>query len=95
MSELVVFYSLSGKSRYVTERLAGVLKADLAEIVEVNPRYFAFSGFVRSALDSLLRRRPDPFLTMSETDFGNKIADGKIDAFARSIAVAPAKYPAN
>jgi hypothetical protein len=166
MSDLVVFYSLSGKSRYVAERLAATLKANLAEIVEVNPRDFAFRGFIRCALDSLLRRRPaikpmaqragaydrvflacptwtgriagpartwlagegrgapvlglalqsgggvayggvirefesitgrrpEPLLTMSETDFGNKAEDAKIDAFARSIAVAPARFPKN
>jgi hypothetical protein len=58
MSDLVVFYSLTGKSREVAERLAADLKADLAEIVEERPRDAGGSGKLRCVIDSFLRRRP-------------------------------------
>jgi hypothetical protein len=156
MSDLVVCYSLSGKSRQVAERLAAVLGADLAEIVEETPRDYAFRGIARCVLDSTLRRRPairpmshrvaaydrtilacpvwlgrlagpartwlaaegrdataiglalqsgggvayggaigefqrltgrppEPLLLMSEADFGKKIADAKVEEFARAL----------
>jgi multimeric flavodoxin WrbA len=58
MAELVVFYSLTGKSRQVAEWLAAGLNAEIEEIVEQRPRDFAFRGIFRSGLDSLLHRRP-------------------------------------
>ena len=58
MAELVVFYSLTGKSREVAERLATALNAQIEEIVEERPRGFAFRGLFRSALETLLRLRP-------------------------------------
>ena len=58
MSDLIVFYSLSGKSRQVAEWLAGGLKAELDRITEEQPRDFAFRGLFRSGIDSLLRRQP-------------------------------------
>ncbi len=58
MAELVVYYSLTGKSRQVAEWLAAGLDAEIEEIVEQRPRDFAFRGIFRSGLDSLFRRRP-------------------------------------
>ena len=58
MAELVVFYSLTGKSRQVAEWLAAGLKADIDEIVEQRPRGMGFRGIFRSGLDSLFRLRP-------------------------------------
>ena len=58
MAELVVFYSLTGKSRQVADWLAAGLNAEIEEIVEERPRAFAFRGIFRSGFDSLFRRRP-------------------------------------
>lgn len=58
MAELVVFYSLTGKSRQVAEWLATGLDAEIEEIVEQRPRSFAFRGIFRSAIETLFRRCP-------------------------------------
>jgi hypothetical protein len=57
MADLVVFYSLSGKSRQIATEIARVLGADLAPIIEMRPRPWPGST-LRSLLDSLLRRMP-------------------------------------
>jgi flavodoxin len=166
MSDLVVFYSLSGKSKLVAEWLAGVLKADTSEIVETSPRDFEARGMFRSLFDSFLRRRPaiepidkpvaaydrvilvspvwaariagpartwlhtdgktarslglaiqsgagqaypkvleefeaaigrkpDPLLTISEADHGNKVAEAKVKDFAANLLPKPAKFQSN
>jgi hypothetical protein len=166
VSDLIVFYSFSGKSRQVAEWLGAALRADLAEIVEERPRNYELGGFVKCGLDSFLRRRPaikpmarraaaydrvilacpvwigrvagpartwlraegpdakvlglalqsgggvaygavlneieavtgrkpDPLLILSEADFGNKIAGGKVEAFAKGIVPTPAKFAKN
>ncbi len=58
MAELVVYYSLTGRSRQVAEWLAVGLDAQIEEIVEERPRQFAFAGIFRSGFDSLFLRRP-------------------------------------
>jgi len=58
MSDLIVFYSLSGKSKLVAEWLAAALKADVAEIVETDPRDFEARGVFRCLFDSFFKRRP-------------------------------------
>jgi hypothetical protein len=58
MSDLIVFYSLSGRSRQVAEWLAAGLNADMAEIVEMEPRDFETRGIFKSLFDSYLRRKP-------------------------------------
>ncbi len=58
MADLIVSYSLSGKSRQVAEWLAEGLHATIDEIRETNPRDFAFRGILRCGMDSLLRRQP-------------------------------------
>lgn len=166
MAELVVFYSLTGKSRQVAEWLAAGLKADIAEIVEQRPRGMGFRGIFRSGLNSLFRLRPSirpmahcegifdriilacpawggrmagpartwlyrhgrqarslglalqsgdgdahpgvlseftevtghsplPLLTMSEEDFGRRVAEQKVAQFVRSITSEAARYPQN
>src|SRR5512143_1106359 len=46
MTDYVVFYSLTGKSRETAERLARAIDAKLVEIVEVQPKKPGFRGFV-------------------------------------------------
>jgi hypothetical protein len=164
MAELVVFYSLTGKSRQVAEWLASGLNAEIEAIVEQNPRDFAFRGIFRSGFDSLFLRQPPiepmahregifdrvilvcpiwggriagpartwlaryghgtrflglaivsgdgvadagvvrefedlagrspkPLLTVSEHDFGNRVAEQKVTDFVRAITIEPAKFP--
>jgi len=62
---LVVYYSRTGKTRFVAEKLAGLLGADLAEIRESKDRRGAL-GFVSAGKDTVLKRdvaleaAPDP-----------------------------------
>ena len=62
---LVVYYSRTGKTRLVAEKLAGLLGADLAEIRERKDRRGAL-GFISGGADTMLKRdvaleaAPDP-----------------------------------
>ena len=58
MRDLVVFYSYSGHARQDAQWLAADLGADVAEIVEENPRPPGGAAGFRCILDSLFRRRP-------------------------------------
>jgi hypothetical protein len=58
MTDCVVFYSLTGKSRETAERLAKAMSADLVEIVEEQPRKPGFLGYMGATLDSLRKRKP-------------------------------------
>jgi hypothetical protein len=58
MTDLVVFYSLTGKSRATAQRLADALPAELVEIVEERPKTPGIIGFIQGILDSLRKRRP-------------------------------------
>ena len=55
---LVVYYSQTGNTRQLAERLAAELDADLEEIRERQPRHGAL-GMLRSLLDALFGREPD------------------------------------
>jgi hypothetical protein len=59
MTDYIVFYSLTGKSRETAERFARAIEAKLLEIVEVRPKKPGFRGFTSGVLDSLFERRPE------------------------------------
>lgn len=59
MTDYIVFYSLTGKSRETAERFARAIDAKLLEIVEVRPKKPGFRGFTSGVLDSLFERRPE------------------------------------
>ena len=65
MRNVVVFFSYSGNSRRTAEHLAGVLEADLIEIVERKPRRRSVSGYWRGIFDSGFRRKPEILPTRS------------------------------
>lgn len=53
---LIVFYSRSGTTRRIAEALAGELKCDVEEIVDVRSRT-SFLGIIRSLIEAM-RQRP-------------------------------------
>jgi len=52
---LIVYYSRTGKTRAVAQKLAQMLKADLEEILEQKPRR-GFWGYLAGIKDTLLKR---------------------------------------
>jgi hypothetical protein len=72
MTDFVVFYSLTGKSRTTAQRLAEGLHAELAEIVEERPKKPGLAGFIRGILDSVLKRTP-AIKTMREVGAGDRV----------------------
>ncbi len=54
MKALVIYYSKTGNTKAVAERIAHPLDADLEEILEVERR----TGNLRSAMDAILGKRP-------------------------------------
>jgi len=54
MRTIVIYYSKSGNTKSVAERIARAMDADIDEIVEAGKR----GGNVRSALDAIFKRRP-------------------------------------
>jgi len=62
---LIVYYSRTGKTRHVAERLAQLLEADLDRLTEKKSRSGSL-GFLGATFDTLLKRRvelehaPDP-----------------------------------
>jgi flavodoxin len=55
MNSLVVFYSRTGLTRKAAEMLAGVLKADIEEIVDHKNR-MGFWGYLGSGKDAFLKK---------------------------------------
>jgi len=54
MKSLVIYYSRSGKTRDVAQRIAEGTSADVEEIVEVE----CHESYARSAIDAILKRKP-------------------------------------
>ena len=52
---LIVYYSRTGKTRMVAEKLAAMLGADIEQILEQKPRH-GFWGYLAGIKDSLLKR---------------------------------------
>ena len=51
MKTLVVYYSRTGKTRFVAEKVASELKADIEEVVDLKNRSGRF-GFLRAGYDA-------------------------------------------
>ena len=51
MKTLVVYYSRTGKTRFVAEKMASELKADIEEVVDLKNRSGRF-GFLRAGYDA-------------------------------------------
>ncbi|HXZ94838.1 MAG TPA: flavodoxin [Dehalococcoidia bacterium] len=56
MKSLVVYYSLTGKTRLVAQTIAEVLNATLVEIKETKPRKLGFSVYVFGGLAAVMNR---------------------------------------
>lgn len=54
MRSLVIYYSRSGKTKSIAERIARATGADLEEILEVERH----ESYARSAIDAVLKRKP-------------------------------------
>lgn len=52
---LIVFYSRTGTTRGIANRLAATLDCDIEQIIDETPRR-GFRGYLRSGLDATLRR---------------------------------------
>jgi hypothetical protein len=50
---------------------------------------------VLSEFEDVIGHSPKPLLTVSEYDFGNKVAERKVADFVHSITIEAAKFPAN
>ena len=50
---------------------------------------------VLDEFEAVIGRKPDPLLTVSEADLGNKVAEAKVTEFARGIVPKAAKFEKN
>lgn len=55
MKILVVYYSRTGNTKYVAEKIAGILKARKDEIIDLKDRKGKITGFINSMSDSFQR----------------------------------------
>ena len=55
MKILIIYYSRTGRTRKVAERLAALLKADLEPLIESGARR-GFWGYLRAGRDAILKR---------------------------------------
>ena len=58
MRSLVIFYSRTDKTRFVSKTLAKALKSDLRELIDKDKRKGIF-GFIKSGFDALMAKRAD------------------------------------
>ena len=56
MKKLVVFYSLSGKTKLVSQIIARTLSAELVEIQEMKPRRMGFTTYLTGGFASVANR---------------------------------------
>lgn len=83
---LVVYYSRSGKTRSVAEKLRELLSADLAEITEEKDRSGAF-GYLAACKDSMMKRPADLRHVPSPTEYRIMVIGMPVWAFQPPPAI--------
>lgn len=78
MRTLVVFYSLTGNTSLVAEKLAALLGADLERILVSGPQYEGMWGFIRAIFQSLTGRMPSIDNSVSPKNYDLIIVGGPI-----------------
>jgi flavodoxin len=82
MKTLVVYYSRTGNTGFVAEKIAQELGADLEEVVDLKKR-FGMSAFMKASLDAMLGRETKISATAKSPDLYDLIVVGTPVWFTR------------